>query len=66
MNVKVISVQKVVTKEGTVMYRVFAALSDGSVGNFWSTKEFKTGDTVSLTVAINKECKFIVRPVLNR
>lgn len=66
MNVKVMSVQKILTKEGTTMYRVFAILEDGSVGNFWSSKEFKTGDTVTLTITINKDCKFIVRPVISR
>ncbi|WP_419026186.1 hypothetical protein [Emergencia sp.] len=66
MNVKVVSVQKVTTKEGTVMYRVFASLPDGSVGNFWGVNEYKVGDTVTLVVAVNKECKFIVRPAFSK
>lgn len=66
MNVKVISVQHVQAKDGTNMFRVFAGLPDGSVGNFWSTQQFKIGDMVTLTVAINKECKFIVRPVFTK
>lgn len=66
MEVKVVSVQKVITKEGTVMYRVFASLPDGSVGNFWGVKEYRTGDIVTLSIAVNKECKFIVRPVVSK
>lgn len=64
MKVNVLSVKKVTNKEGNIMFQIFANLNDGGVGNFWSTKEFKAGDSVELAIGINKECKFVVRPVL--
>lgn len=65
MNVKVVSVKKVVNKEGNTMYQVFALAPDNSIGNFWCQKELKAGDTVELSIGTNKECKFVVRPVIN-
>ena len=64
MKAKVLSVSKLTLKDGSVLNRVFAVLPDGTVGNFYSAFSFKVGDDVTFTISIDKECKFVVRPVI--
>ena len=64
MKVKIISAQKMTLKNGDVLNRFFAILPDNAVGNFYSSYNFAVGDEVTLSIGIDKECKFVVRPVI--
>lgn len=64
MKAKVLSIQKLTTKDGSILYRTFAVLSDGTVGNFYTSHLFKEGEEVTFTLSIDRECKFIVRPII--
>ncbi len=66
MKAKVLSVSKITLKDGNTINRIFAVLPDGTVGNFYSAFEFKIDDMVSFTISIDKECKFVVRPIIPR
>lgn len=65
MKLQVLSVQPMSFKcdDGKVrnMYRVYCADATGAVGSVYSNKPVSIGDTVVLTVYVNKDGKFSVR-----
>lgn len=66
MKAKVISVSMLKSKDGGQFNRVFAVLPDGTVGNFFTPHNFKIGDEVTFVLGIDKECKFVVRPLITQ
>lgn len=66
MKVKILSIQKLTLKDGGTLNRYFAICPDNSVGNFYSGYDFKENDEVEFIITIDKECKFVARPVIPR
>lgn len=65
MKLQVLSVQPMSFKgddgKERNMYRVYCADATGAVGSVYSNKPVSIGDTVVLTVYVNKDGKFSVR-----
>ena len=65
MKLQVLSVQPMSFKgddgKERSMYRVYCADATGAVGSVYSNKPVSIGDTVVLTVYVNKDGKFSVR-----
>lgn len=49
------------TGEVRKMWRVYCADSTGAVGSVYSTREIKTGESVDLEIAVNRDGKFVAR-----
>lgn len=66
MVVSIIGKEKLVLENGNVLFRYFAQADNGGiVGNFYNGKDIELGSKITLSIGLDKNCKFVVRPLIS-